>query len=88
VIRAFALGQAVRDTHSANEMRYGGHTETAFFADLNVQDVQQCIDSLTGRGPTASHALDDQEVTAMDLCSEERGPLACPSVGITRLGSN
>ncbi|WP_328508344.1 hypothetical protein OG981_53490 [Streptomyces mirabilis] len=50
-IKAWIRSQGISRALTADQMRYGGHTETAFLADIDLDLVQKYIESLTGRRP-------------------------------------
>ncbi len=50
-IKSWVRGQGIPKALTADQMKYGGHTETAYLADLSLQLVQKYIEFLTGRSP-------------------------------------
>ncbi|MEV4905732.1 hypothetical protein AB0N46_13890 [Streptomyces albidoflavus] len=50
-IKAWVRRQGLPRALAAAQMKYGGHTETAFLPDVPLAVVQQYIESLTGRHP-------------------------------------
>ncbi|WP_307058418.1 hypothetical protein [Streptomyces achromogenes] len=50
-IKTWVRGQGIPRALTAGQMKYGGHTETAFLADIDVHLVRQYIESLMGRRP-------------------------------------
>ena len=55
-IKAWVRGQGVPKALAADQMKYGGHTETAYLADIGLALVQAYIVSLTGRNPEPPQA--------------------------------
>ncbi|MFE4256129.1 hypothetical protein ACFRU3_43240 [Streptomyces sp. NPDC056910] len=53
-VKAWIRGQGIPRALAGDQMKYGGHTETAFLSDVTLEDVQQYIESLTGRHPEPS----------------------------------
>jgi predicted GIY-YIG superfamily endonuclease len=50
-IKTWVRGQGIPRALTTDQMKYGGHTETAFLADIDVHQVRQYIESLTARRP-------------------------------------
>ncbi|MFF8633560.1 hypothetical protein ACF052_05020 [Streptomyces pilosus] len=50
-IKTWVRGQGIPPALSVGQMKYGGHTETAHVADIDLHLVRQYIESLTGRRP-------------------------------------
>ncbi|MEH0548024.1 hypothetical protein OG381_36535 [Streptomyces sp. NBC_00490] len=50
-IKTWVRGRGIPPALTAGQMKYGGHTETAFLADIDLDLVRQYIESLTGRLP-------------------------------------
>jgi hypothetical protein len=55
-IKAWVRKQGIPKALTADQMNYGGHTETAYLADIGLALVQTYIVSLTGRNPEPSQA--------------------------------
>lgn len=52
-IKTWVRGQGIPRALTGDQMKYGGHTETAFLADVDVHLVRQYIESLTGWRPNS-----------------------------------
>ncbi|MFE2409966.1 hypothetical protein ACFXDE_16685 [Kitasatospora sp. NPDC059408] len=50
-IKSWVRGQGIPRALTADQMKFGGHTETAYLADITLQLVQKYIEFLTGRNP-------------------------------------
>jgi hypothetical protein len=50
-IKTWVRGQGIPKALNAEQMKYGGHTETALLSDISVQELQAYVESLTGRSP-------------------------------------
>ncbi|WP_157594769.1 hypothetical protein [Streptosporangium amethystogenes] len=48
-VKIWVRSQGIPKALRADQMKYGGHTETALLADISSVDVQQYIESLIGR---------------------------------------
>lgn len=55
-IKAWVRGQGIPKALAADQMKYRGHTETAYLADINLQLLSAYIASLTGRRPESLQA--------------------------------
>lgn len=53
-IKIWVRGQGIPKALRADQMKYRGHTETAFVADVGIQAIQRYIESLVGRSPDSS----------------------------------
>ncbi|OFA52491.1 hypothetical protein Sfr7A_31030 [Streptomyces xinghaiensis] len=50
-IKAWVRGQGVPRALTADQMKYGGHTETAYLTDISLALIQAYVVSLTDRNP-------------------------------------
>lgn len=50
-VKAWVRGQGIARALEADEMKYGGHTETALVSDISLQLVRNYIEFLIGRSP-------------------------------------
>ncbi|MBM9624426.1 hypothetical protein [Streptomyces zhihengii] len=50
-IKAWVRGQGIPKALAADQMKYRGHTETAYLSDMTLQLLSAYIESLTGRCP-------------------------------------
>ncbi|NBF00510.1 hypothetical protein FE391_45955 [Nonomuraea sp. KC401] len=48
-IKAWVRGQGIPRALRADQMKYGGHTETALLTDISVADLKRYVESMTGR---------------------------------------
>lgn len=55
-IKAWVRGQGIPKALTADQMKYGGHTETAYLPDIGLALVRAYIVSLTGGHPEPSQA--------------------------------
>ncbi|MEV6841532.1 hypothetical protein AB0N17_45060 [Streptomyces sp. NPDC051133] len=55
-IKSWVRGQGIPKALTADQMKYGGHTETAYLAGIDVEAVQAYIVMLTGRSPEPPQA--------------------------------